>query len=115
MTLQNNFLGGEAGAIGIISNVVSENVKFAGNYKEKFRHFSMLLLGNDDAEHIEKSQQIFINKFLDNEVEHYLKNLIHDFKLYNKSIEGGKPTFYLVPAFRSHSDSSKPTRERVDA
>ncbi|HFK5571581.1 TPA: hypothetical protein ACG0AO_003409 [Elizabethkingia meningoseptica] len=22
---------------------------------------------------------------------------------------------YLVPAFRSHSDSSKPTRERVDA
>lgn len=58
----------------------------------------MLLLENDDVEHIEKSQQIFINKFLDNEGEHYksivkliqLKNLIHDFKLYNKAIEGGK-------------------------
>lgn len=73
------FLWDEAVALGLLKKVVNNDIIFEGDHKEKFRHFSMLLFGKDNADYIEKSQEIFINKFLDNEGEHY-KSIIDTIK-----------------------------------
>lgn len=65
------FLWDEDTALGIISNMIHGDIEFEGNYKEKFRLFSQLLFGRDDAEHIEMAQLIFIKKFLENEDGYY--------------------------------------------
>ena len=65
------FLWDEKIALGILSNIKDNDIKFGGNYKENFRLFSMSLFNKDDGEHIEKSQLIFLTQFIKNKGVYY--------------------------------------------